>query len=288
MDAPLEAFEQQRPLMFSIAYRMLGTVSDAEDILQEAYLRWQQAEHDEIRSPGSFLSATVSRLCIDHLRSARVRREQYVGPWLPEPLIGESRSAPADDAELAESLSMAFLMMLEKLSPTERAVLLLHDVFGFDFEEVAQQVGKTAVNCRQICSRARGRLERTEARRAPNPVQAEQLAVEFLAACRDGDVGQLMAMMADDVTLYSDGGGKVAAALRPIEGATNVARFLVGIAKKASADIEARPVVVNGGPGLAVLHHGAAVRVFALEFDGPTLRTICVVGNPDKLRHLQQ
>lgn len=168
----IEEFEQHRPLMFSIAYRMLGTVSDAEDMVQEAYLRWQKTEKDTVQSAKSFLCATVTRLCIDHLRSARVRREQYVGPWLPEPLLAEQGYEAAGSVELAESLSMAFLMLLENLTPSERAVILLHDIFGFDFEEIGRQIDKTASNCRQICSRARRQLGRTQSRFEPNREKA--------------------------------------------------------------------------------------------------------------------
>lgn len=283
----MDQFEQHRGLMSSIAYRMLGTVSDADDVLQEAYLRWQRTDQNSVTSAKSFLSATVTRLCIDHLRTVQRRREQYIGPWLPEPMVTELQDMKASDEVVAESLSMAFLMMLESLSPAERAVFLLHDIFEFDFDEVGRQIGKTSTNCRQICSRARKRLTRAESRFESDPDKAEEITTEFISACKTGDIDSLVTMMADDATLYSDGGGKVVAARRPIEGATNVARFLVGVAKKGTSGMDLKPVLVNSAPGIAVLHDGCCVRVFSLEFDEGRLKTICVVGNPDKLRHLQ-
>lgn len=286
MNVTAETFEQHRPLMFSIAYRMLGTISDAEDMLQEAYLRWRNVNHADVKSPKSFLAATVTRLCMDHLRSARVRREQYVGPWLPEPLLEGPGHAAGDDASLAESLSMAFLMMLEQLSPTERAVFLLHDIFGFEFAEVSRMIGKTAANCRQLGSRARQHLVESGPRFEHDPKKAEQLAEEFLAACRSGDTGRLIGLLAEDATLYSDGGGKVPAAQRPIQGADPVARFLIGVTKKAPPDLQVEAALVNGQPGLVIYQQGVPIRVFSLEYMCRKLRTICVVGNPDKLQHL--
>ncbi len=285
MNAMVEAFEEHRPLMFSIAYRMLGTVADAEDMLQEAFLRWQQTEMDTVTSPKAFLAATTTRLCIDYLQSARVRREQYVGPWLPEPLVSEPTAQAAND-ELAESLSMAFLMMLENLSPAERAIFLLHDIFSFDFEETARLVGKTAANCRKIASRARRQLTQAPPRFVPDPDKANQLATTFLGVCKSGDLNRLVAILADDVTLYSDGGGKVPSATRPIQGALNVARFLLGVVAKAPRDMVVKTTLVNRRPGLIVSQDGVNVRIFSLEFDQTGLRTICVVGNPEKLRHL--
>lgn len=287
MSQHAQQFEQHRDLMFSIAYRMLGTVSDAEDVLQEAFLRWQETPLDAVRSARSLLSTIVTRLCIDHLRSARARREQYIGPWLPEPLVSDASQSAASDEELSESLSMAFLMMLESLSPPERAAFLLHDVFGFDFEEVGRQIGKTSVNSRQICNRARKRLRETEFRFEPDPQKAEQIASEFIAACKTGDLDSLVSMMADDVALYSDGGGKVLAARRPIEGRKHVARFLVGVVRKGISTVQIKPAIVNGRPGVVARDVEGHLRVFSLDFDHTGLRTICVVGNPDKLRHLR-
>ena len=272
--------------MFSIAYRMLGTVSDADDIIQETFLRWQKLDASKVNSAQAFLSTAVTRLCIDFLRSTKRQREQYIGPWLPEPLVADS-SHQDRNAEFADSLSLAFLAMLEKLSPTERAVLLLHDVFGFEFKEVARMIGKTPVNCRQICRRARKYVRKPEAKFQPEPEQAEQLAEKFIAACQSGNIDELVSLMADDIILYSDGGGKVAAARRPLEGFQEVSRFLVGIAQRAPSDLQVFPLLVNGRSGLAIQQGNQIQRVFSLDFENSKLKTICVVGNPNKLRHLQ-
>jgi RNA polymerase sigma-70 factor, ECF subfamily len=236
-------FDRHRPLLFSIAYRMLGSVMDAEDVVQEAFLRWQRAPRAEVRSPKAYLSAVVTRLCIDQLRSARKRREEYVGPWLPEPLPTEP-----DTAAIDESLSMAFLILLESLNPTERAVFLLREVF--DYEEISRLVGKSEANCRQIARRARDSIAARRPRFESSPEQEERLLGSFLEASLDGDMESLVSVLSEDVTLWSDGGGKTRAALNPIHGANRVSRFLFGILRQAPPGLVVRRARVNGRPGI--------------------------------------
>ena len=224
----VEVFDRNSPLLFSIAYRMTGGVMEAEDTVQEAFLRWQRASEDEVRSPSAYLSKAVTRLCIDRLRSATVRREQYVGPWLPEPVLGEQAQEIGARAELEDTLSMAFLVLLESLSPVERAVFLLREVFDYEYAEIASLVGKSEANCRQISRRARQSVAARRPRFESSPEQEERLIEGFLQASLSGDMEALLELLSDDVTLYSDGGGKTRAALKPIYGADYVARFLAG------------------------------------------------------------
>src|SRR4051794_12486942 len=216
--AQTDEFTNYRPLLFSIAYRMLGVVADAEDMVQETYLRWRRAiegEGEAVGSPKSWLTTVITRLCIDQLRSARARREEYVGPWLPEPLLTDRAPDPAEGAALADSLSLAFLVVLERLNPVERAIFLLHDIFGYDFAEIAPIVGKTAANCRQLARRAREHITKQRPRFAPAPAERERLTRQFIAACTSGDLPGLVATLTADITLQSDGGGKAVAARRP-------------------------------------------------------------------------
>jgi RNA polymerase sigma-70 factor (ECF subfamily) len=274
-----EVFDRHRPLLFSIAYRMLGSVMDAEDVVQEAYLRWRRSswQGEEIRSPKSYLSAVVTRLCIDQLRSARASREEYVGPWLPEPL-------PTDAAVLDESLSMAFLVLLESLNPTERAVFLLREVFDYDYREISHLIGKSEENCRQIARRARQSVAARRPRFASTPEQEERLMGRFLEACFGGDMDGLLALLSEDVTLWSDGGGKTRAALNPIHGADNVGRFISGILRKAPPGFVVRRAPVNGRPALiGYFDDGSPHSVVTLEAAEGSIRTIRLVVNPEKL-----
>ncbi len=283
---PEEQFDEYRPLLFGIAYRMLGSVMDAEDIVQDAFLRWQKADPAEVESPRAYLSTIVTRLCLDHLRSARVQREKYVGPWLPEPLVAEQAPDVADTAALHESLSMAFLVLLESLTPVERAVFLLHDVFGYDFAEIARIVGKSEANCRQLARRARGYVESRRPLFEPSAAQQDRLTREFLRACTTGDLPGLVATLADDITLWSDGGGKVAAARQPIHGRDAVARLLIGIVRKAPAGLDTRFARVNGQPGFVSYLEGRPFVVLLLDVADERIHGVRVVVNPDKLRHL--
>jgi RNA polymerase sigma-70 factor (ECF subfamily) len=279
---PSEVFDGQRPFLFSIAYRMLGNVMDAEDVVQEAYLRWQRAPQAEVRSPRAYLSAVVTRLCIDQLRSARTQREEYIGPWLPEPLPTE----PAPDAVVIdESLSMAFLVLLESLNPTERAVFLLREVFDYDYDEISRLVGKSEANCRQIARRARQSVAARRPRFESSPEQEERLMGSFLEACFGGDMEDLLALLSEDVTFWSDGGGKTRAALNPIHGADKVARFFSGILRKAPPGLVVRRALVNGRPGLiGYFEDGRPQSVATFDVAEGSIRAIRLVVNPEKLR----
>jgi RNA polymerase sigma-70 factor, ECF subfamily len=279
-----EIFDRNRPLLFSIAYRMTGSVMEAEDAVQEAYLRWQRASEDEVRSPSAYLSKVVTRLCIDRLRSARARREQYVGPWLPEPLLGEQAQEIRGQADLEDTLSMAFLVLLESLTPIERAVFLLREVFDYEYAEIASLVGKSEANCRQISRRARQSVAARRPRFESSPQQEERLMEGFLQASLGGDMEALLELLSDDVTLYSDGGGKTRAALNPIYGADNVARFLTGILSNIPPGFAVRQTRVNGRPGLVgYFEDGSPQSVASIEVAEGSIRAIRLVVNPEKL-----
>jgi len=279
-----EVFDRNRPLMFSIAYRMMGSVMEAEDAVQEAYLRWQRASEDEVCSPSAYLSTVVTRLCIDRLRSARVRREQYVGPWLPEPMLGEQAQEIGGEVGLEDTLSMAFLVLLESLTPVERAVFLLREVFDYEYAEIASLVGKSEANCRQISRRARQSVAARRPRFESSPQQEERLMEGFLQASLVGDMQALLQLLSEDVTLYSDGGGKTRAALRPIYGADNVARFLTGILKNIPPGFTVRQSRVNGRPGLVgYFGDGSPQSVVSIEVAEGSIMAIRLVVNPEKL-----
>jgi RNA polymerase sigma-70 factor (ECF subfamily) len=284
----IDAFTEHRPLLFGIAYRMLGSVMDAEDAVQETYMRWQQANDANVRSAKSYLSTIVTRHCIDQLRSARRQREQYIGPWLPEPLITDNMPELHERPELAESISMAFLVLLEALSPVERAVFLLRDVFDYEYTEIARIVDKGEANCRQMARRARQHVAERDQRFDVSRTQVEELMRHFLRAAAEGDMDALLSMLAEDATVWSDGGGKVAAALNPVAGAAKVARFFVGVLKKAPGIMEGRVVEVNGTPGVITYLDGKLYSILTLDMDGDRVRAVRVVNNPEKLRHLPQ
>ncbi len=282
----VDTFTEYRPLLFSIAYRMLGSVMDAEDAVQETYLRWDQAVDAEIESPKAFLSTIITRLSIDQLRSARVQREQYVGPWLPEPLITEDSSDMEDNVVLADSLSMAFLVMLESLGPVERAAFLLREVFDYDYAEVAATIGESEANCRQLVHRAKTRVADRRPRFDTSPAQAQEITAQFLHAGTTGDMDKLLDLPAGDATLWSDGGGKVAAAINPVYGADKIARFLVGLMKKAPEKFEARLAQINGQPGVLTYADGRPYSAATFEILDGKVCGIRIVNNPDKLQRL--
>jgi RNA polymerase sigma-70 factor, ECF subfamily len=285
-----DAYRELRPLLFSIAYRMVGSVSEAEDLVQEAFLRFHRAVSggEEVDSPRAWLAAVTTRLAIDHLRSARVRRERYVGAWLPEPLVTGNEPDAAAHAEAADSLSLAFLALLERLSPVQRAVFLLHDVFGYGYDELAALVGKSEDNCRQIAARARRHVEAGRPRFEASRRQREELARRFFAAIEQGDTDGLVGLLAADAVLYGDGGGKAPALAAPVHGAVRVARFLVGLARRGRAvGMGARPAEINGHPGLVTLDpEGRVLGVLALDIAEGRVQTVRSIVNPDKLRHL--
>jgi RNA polymerase sigma-70 factor, ECF subfamily len=286
-----EEFEDLRPLLFSIAYRLLGSVSEAEDAVQETWLRYHASTTPPI-SLKSFLSAVVTRVSIDVLRSARVRRESYVGSWLPEPLLTDDTSTAYSDpehaAELADSLSMAALLLLERLSPEQRAVFVLHEVFSFPFGEIAGVIGKSEAACRQLASRARRLMEDGRPRFDVDRREREELAARFFDAMTAGDVHALRELLAADVEVYGDGGGKAPQWMRVIVGVDNVARLFAGLGRRfAAAGPRVEPHEVNGQPG-AVLRdaEGRVINVLALDVREGRIQVIRSVINPDKLRHL--
>jgi RNA polymerase sigma-70 factor (TIGR02957 family) len=279
-----------RPVSFAIAYRMLGSVSEAEDVVQEALLRVHQAlEADEqIASPRAFVATVTTRLAINELRSARARREQYVGEWLPEPIITDGHDDPARHAEMADSLSLAMLVLLESLSPEQRAVLLLHDVFDYDHAQIAQIIGKSLDSVRQLGTRARRHVEQRRPRFQTTREQRDELAQQFFRAAEQGDLAGLEALLAHDVELTGDGGGKVPALARTLRGRSRVARTLINWARlPARAAGSLRPVEVNGGPGALYLDaQQRLIAVVALEIAGDQITSINAIANPDKLAHL--
>jgi RNA polymerase sigma-70 factor (ECF subfamily) len=283
-----EIFEQHRSLVFGIAYRMLGSVVEAEDITQDVFLRWQRQPTAPVQSAKAYLTTIVSRLCIDHLRSARHQREQYVGVWLPEPLLVADEPSPDSRAELADSLTNAFLLLLETLNPAERAVFLLREVFQYDYDEVSRIVDKSEANCRQMFSRARERLASRSPRFQAERAESEKLVQEFLAACTEGDTDGLMNLLTKDVVMYSDGGGKVAAALRPILGIDKVVRFFISVRQRLPKGVQVRFANLNAEPGVLLLIRGKAEHAMTFEINEGRIRAVYIVGNPDKLKHLSR
>ncbi|MCT9076930.1 RNA polymerase sigma-70 factor [Streptomyces fulvoviolaceus] len=283
----IERFEELRPLLFSIAYRILGSVSEAEDAVQEAWLRYE-ASSAEIRSAKAFLSATVTRISIDVLRSARVRREEYVGPWFPEPLLADPYADPERSAELADSVSMAALLLLERLSPLERAVFVLREVFDFGFPEVASAVGRSESACRQLAVRARRHMAEGRPRFDADRKEREELASRFFDALREGDVLGLQDLLAADVSMVGDGGGKAPQLARAIVGAQNVARLLASVfPRMARIDVTFEPHEVNGQPGAIFRDRdGKVLHTLALDVLDGQIQQIRMVINPDKLGHV--
>lgn len=279
-----------RALTFSIAYRMLGSVAEAEDVVQEAFLRFHNSRTEgmAIESPKAYLATVTTRLAIDHLRSARVRRESYVGTWLPEPVLDHKEPSMVRQTELAESLSMAFLLILEALSPVERAVFLLREVFDYDYEEISQIVEKTEDNCRQIFARAKRHIEAGKPRFEASREKRDDLARRFFSACQTGDLHDLLDLLATDAAFYGDGGGKATAILQPVHGRDRVAKLLYGLfAKGRELRIRLQFVEVNGQPGAMVLDaQDRLINVLALDVAEGAIRSIRSVVNPEKLQRL--
>jgi len=279
-------FEQLRGYLFSIAYRLLGSVSDGEDAVQDAYLRWAVADESEIRSPRAFLATVVVRLCMDRPRSARARHETYIGPWLPEPLATSARPDLTETVVLRESLSLAFLHLLEDLAPVERAVFVLREVFDYDYADIAPIVGKTAANCRQVFHRARRRLDEHQARFRTSPEQRQQVTEEFMQATSSGDVQRLLNVLAEDVVLVGDGGGKVpAASPRPVRSRDAVANGIIAnLAKFPPERVWVEEV--NGGPAIVVKQGGRLSAVLELNVRDGVITSMYAVANPDKLQRI--
>jgi RNA polymerase sigma-70 factor (ECF subfamily) len=285
---PAATFEPHRPMLTSLAYRMLGSLADAEDVVQTAYLRWHGADRAAVQNPPAFLRTTVTRLCLDHLDAAKARREQYVGPWLPDPLV--DRTLPASDGadDLAADLSTALLLTLERLSPLERAAFLLHDVFAVDFPEIARALDRSEAACRQLASRARDHVRASRPRFRPTPDQQRQVADAFLAAARDGNVAALTALLAEHAAFHTDTGGKAKAALNVIRGRDKIIRLLAALAPTLRPFV-VRPVAINATPGY-VLDDPTDGRLKTLSFDfdeAGRITAIYSTANPDKLRDLR-
>jgi len=299
MSYPAESFEPYRRRLLGLAYRMLGSMTDAEDAVQETYLRWHGADRDKVSDPRAFLMTTTTRICLNILTSARARREEYVGPWLPEPVVDTAALAPDSCTELAEDLSYALLLTLDRLSALERAAFLLHDVFDFPFREVAAALERSEAACRQLAARARAHVRDVRPRGTtapparPGKIDAKhsQLLSAFIAATWAGDLNAITHFLASDVRIVTDGGGKVLAAREVIEGADRAARFISGATRPHPGqwwreDFKLRFAIVNGLPGIIVDAPEGPVQTAAIEIEGDVIRAIYVVRNPDKLRHL--
>jgi RNA polymerase sigma-70 factor (ECF subfamily) len=292
---PSASFEPHRRRLLGLAYRMLGSMAEAEDAVQEAYLRWHDADRASVAEPRAFLMTTTTRICLDVLKSARMRREEYVGPWLPDPVTDMSALAPDAQTELAEDLSVALLLALDRLSPLERAAFLLHDVFDYSFTQVADALGRKEAACRQLASRARARVRESRpagavpprpASSGVDPKHAELLSA-FITASRSGDVAALTRLLASDARIVTDSGGKVPAVLNVIYGADRVATFLAGVVRKGwTDDMTVRFDTINGLPGLMMTGPNGLVQTNAFEIENDVVTAIYVVRNPDKLKHL--
>lgn len=288
LDRDTASFEAHRRALTGLAYRMLASRAEAEDVVQDAYLRWHAADHAAVEEPRRYLGTVVTRLCLDRLKSARARHEEYVGPWLPEPVVDEVFDEPRA-GELAHDISVALMLLLERLSPLERASFLLHDVFGLDFSEVAGALGRGEAACRQLAARARAHIEAGRPRFPASREEGHRLAVAFRRAVASGDTEGLMRILAEDAVLYSDGGGKRAAALNPIFGADRIVRFFAGVLRKNStlATVVARPAVVNGLAGFVLREDDGSIDTMAIEHRDGRIVGIYLTRNPEKLRHVR-
>jgi RNA polymerase sigma-70 factor (ECF subfamily) len=285
----LATFDQYRSLLFSIAYRMLGSVADAEDMLQETYIRWQQTRDDTIRSPRAFLVTIVSRLCINQLQSARVQREEYLGQWLPEPIVTDLGSDPMGIIKIDESLSMAFLVLLERLTPIERAVFLLREVFEYEYSEISAVLDQSEVNCCQILRRARQHVSAMRPRFEASAKKQNDLLQRFLEAIGTGDMEGLLALLSHDVVLHSDGGGKAVAVPNLVHGADNVIRGILGAFKRLlPKTLVRRPARINGAPGVVSYLDGKPYSVVTLDVADWRVQAIYILTNPEKLAHLPE
>ena len=286
-----DPFEEYRSLLFAMAYRMLGSAMEAEDIVQEAYLRYRATPPESIRTLKSFLTTIVHNLCIDYLRSAQVQRENYVGPWLPEPVItgdGTALMSPLRQIIDRESISMAFLVLLESLSPLERAVFLLREVFDYEYAEIAQITGRDEAACRQLCSRARKHISNNRPRFPASPEAHSKMVTHFMEACIAGDIDGLMSLLAEDVTAWIDGGGKVQVAGRqPVQGRDNVVRGIIKHLSRVPEGMTVEVIEANGLAALLVRAKGQVTSLVTLEVEGNLIRAVRTVVNPDKLAHLK-
>jgi len=285
---PVQPFEAHRPALIGLAYRMLGSRAEAEDVVQDAYLRWHAADRGAIAHPRRYLGTVVTRLCLDRMKSARAQREVYVGQWLPEPVVDERFDADAA-GELAHDISVALMLLLERLSPLERASFLLHDVFGLDFAEVARALGREEAACRQLAARARAHIEAGRPRFSASREEGDRLAAAFARAAGAGDIQGLTQLLAADAVLHSDGGGKRVAALKPIRGADKIVRFLAGVVRKNPTLLttDLRPAAVNGLSGFVLRETDGSLDTIAIEHRDGRIIAIYLTRNPEKLRHVR-
>ena len=283
-----DAFEELRRRLFGIAYRMIGTTADAEDIVQEAYLRWHQAGTEEIRSAEAWLVSVVTRLSIDRLRKASVEREKYIGPWLPEPLVASTAPNPEEELETASNLSMAYMMLLERLTPVERAAFLLHDVFDCAYPLIANILRKSEAACRQVVHRARQRVRSGQSRFKASDAALRSLISQFMAAADAGDDKTLVSLFAKDATLTSDGGGVVPAARKVVHGRSRIARLYLVLAKKLGTRLRKEIVTINGEPGVVMYLDGAPLLTISFETDSHSITALYTVLNPEKLHRLSR
>lgn len=283
MTAAEELFERERAPLVRHAYRMLGTMTDAEDVVQDAFVRWHRADRSSVRDPHAYLRASVTHLALDKLREQKRARETYIGPWLPEPILVDESSAPEHVVTLAEDVSFAFLLALQRLSPLERAAFLLHDALDVPFAEIAQTLERSEESVRRLASRARRAIHAETPRRVPAVADANALRARFTAALASGEIAKITALLTDDVLLLSDGGGKRPAALNPLEGVDRVSRFLAGVVHKGAAYAQASPATINGLPGLVVTFADGLEGVVALEPRGEKISAIYISRNPEKL-----
>jgi RNA polymerase sigma-70 factor (ECF subfamily) len=288
-----DVFQADKPLLFSIAYRMLGSASDAEDVLQDAWVRYRGADRSAVRSPKAFMTTIVTRLCLDRLKSAQKTREEYIGPWLPEPVLTSELESPETMAQRSESVTLAFLVLLEQLSPEERAVFLLKDVFDYEHAEIADMLGTTTDNSRQLLHRAKTRLKEGRPRRTGSAEARRAIAGRFAQALSTGDASELTALLTSDVGMWSDGGGKATAARRPLVGRDEVLKFLVGLHRIGEATGQIRDAAltledINSEPALVLRIGGHMESIFVLSIDNDAISGIRVVRNPDKLARIDR
>lgn len=289
----METFNNLRNYLFAIAYRMLGSVMEAEDMVQEAWLRWDRTDQSAVENPKAFLAKTMTRLCLDQLKSAKTKREQYVGEWLPEPILTDRTpklggwESPDKMVELAESLSFAFLHLLERLTPAERAVFLLREVFDYDYQAIAEIVDKNETACRQILRRAKQAVGKDRPKFDTTPAEHEQILAQFAAACISGSMDGLLTLLADDVVEYSDGGGIQKAALKPIFGADKVARFWLGIMKQAPKNTIPQFLQLNGRPAILILIDGTPYSTIQIHIEEGKIKQVFSQLNPHKISHLE-
>lgn len=281
-------FETHRRHLMGLAYRMLGSLAEAEDAVQEAYLRWHATDRTAVENPRAFLSTVVTRLCLDHLKSARVQRESYVGPWLPEPVLDPTALSPETASDYAHDLSVALMLLLERLSPLERAAFLLHDVFDLDFAAIAEALGRSEAACRQLAARARAHVRAARPRFQPSEDDGARLAEAFRRAVRSGDAAAIARLLAADAVLYADGGGKRLAPRNPIYGGDRIARFFAGVVGKEPAidGWHARNARINGLPGFIYVEPGGTPLTIAFDIRDGRIAAIYMIVNPDKLQRI--